>query len=181
ENSWCDIDVELSTPVPPDQQVVAAAATIRERDGGLCGPGNDEWSVSFRTDNWDGHLSSGEARRLRGNEGRQLFGPLPAGEVCHTFRGWGLCWEAEITGPPEPEVEDVEVPVCASFVAEYLDTGLGEDRLVPDVVEPARYAWGKLLIDGKVRYEGFLDENGCVPDGHRPRRPELVHDAARTD
>ena len=181
QHSWCDIDVELSTPVPADQQLVKVSAAILERDRIGCGGSDKEWSVSFDVDNWDGSTVRGEATRHRDNPGRDLFGPVGPGEVCHTFRGWGLCWEAEITGPPEPEVEDVEVPVCASFVAEYLDTGLGEDRLVPDVVEPARYAWGKLLIDGKVRYEGFLDENGCVPDGHRPRRPELVHDAARTD
>lgn len=89
------------------------------------------------------------------------------GAPCAESDGWGLCWDFVTTQPILPM--DYPVSYCASFSGNYYDSGFGEDHLVGRAEQnvPASFARASVTTswDGATIWTGYLDANGCTPQG----------------
>lgn len=79
--------------------------------------------------------------------------------------GWGVCWDFFTTQPPP--AADFRPVICATFAANFFDSGFGEDHLPGRLLQhvPASFARAELRTswDGATVWSGYLDANGCIP------------------
>jgi hypothetical protein len=185
--TWSDHDGNwpVSATIASNDPYVTVRVSINEHD-------------TFSTDHWVRRLRisnrTGQVQTVMDDSGKVLQNaPLPDHCVKDAGgAGWGFCWSPiQVTGRPL---------LCASFLAEYIDSGYGQTYLEPSPSEgrvqkvPAAFSYAKYRLTSNVKQRSWgpvsvpertadisvdyiaLDETGCFPADVTPNDEDLQYD-----
>jgi hypothetical protein len=159
------VPVNLSAPV---------AVLVEYFDYDACNQDDPVGSVNLLFDPLSGQLLSGDNSE-------------PTCDVSSS--NWGVCFDGMGASEPPDNVDLTFIPqICATWRADYVDEGTGEDVLGRDIAEvlggqqdgpdrgleyEASFAQAKLSLSsasGATVWTGYLDAEGCIPQGELQAR-----------